>query len=148
MSIKEIKKCQNRGWGIDKKIDLLSIDIDGNDYWIWKTIKCIDPRVVVIEYNAKFPPTHEWIMKYDAKHIWCGDDEHGASLKSLELLGKNMGYQLVGTNMKGVNAFFVKTQLTKDFFPKPATAENLYNTLKLHKIYKSGLPAKKYIGNN
>jgi hypothetical protein len=132
----------------DREVDLLSIDIDGNDYWIWKAIKCIDPRVVVIEYNAKFPPTYEWIMKYDAKHIWCGDDEQGASLKSLELLGTSLGYQLVGTCMKGVNAFFVKKQLAKDLFPQPTNAENLYNPLRRYLVYKSGHPAQKYIGND
>ncbi|KAA6302018.1 MAG: hypothetical protein EZS26_001834 [Candidatus Ordinivivax streblomastigis] len=128
------------------EIDLLSIDIDGNDYWIWNEIKCIDPRVVVIEYNAKFPPTHEWVMEYDAKHIWQLDDEHGASLKSLELLGEKLGYQLVGTNVRGVNAFFVKKELCKDLFPQPATAENLYNPARWNLQYISGHPSKKYIG--
>jgi len=131
------------------EIDLLSIDIDGNDYWIWKAINCIQPRVVVIEYNAKFPPPCEWVMKYDPKHTWDGSDKHGASLKSLELLGYELGYQLVGTNANGVNAFFVKKELAKDLFPEPATAENLYNTLILNncKYINSGHPTRKYIGN-
>ncbi|MDR1452627.1 MAG: hypothetical protein LBJ25_01430 [Candidatus Margulisbacteria bacterium] len=129
------------------EIDLLSIDIDGNDYWVWEAISCIKPRVVVIEYNAKFPPAHEWVMKYDEKHIWSGDDEQGASLKSLELLGEKLGYQLVGTNMTGTNAFFVKKELAKNLFPQPAKAENLYNPTRWDMRYVSGHPAKKYIGN-
>jgi hypothetical protein len=131
------------------EIDLLSIDIDGNDYWVWKAITCINPRVVVIEYNAKFPPNFEWIMQYNAKHIWLGDDECGASLKSLELLGRMMGigYQLVGTNFNGINAFFVRKELAKDLFPLPATAENLYNPTRWNIKYRSGHLSKKYIGN-
>jgi hypothetical protein len=128
------------------EIDLLSIDIDGNDYHIWEAVKCISPRVVVIEYNAKFPPSHEWVMKYDAKHYWQQDDNHGASLKALELLGTKLGFQLVGTNMNGVNAFFVKKELARDLFPHPATAENLYNPTRWNTRYVSGHPSKKYIG--
>ncbi|GBR75245.1 hypothetical protein NO1_2262, partial [Candidatus Termititenax aidoneus] len=128
------------------EIDLLSIDIDGNDYWVWEAISCIKPRMVVIEYNAKFPPTHEWVMKYDEKHIWCGDDEQGASLKSLELLGARLGYQLVGTNWNGVNAFFVKKEAAKNLFPQPAQAENLYNPTRWGIQYVSGHPSRKYTG--
>jgi hypothetical protein len=86
-------------------------------------------------------------MKYDEKHIWQQDDEHGASLKSLELLGRKLGYQLVGTNLNGVNAFFVKAELAKDMFPEPATAENVYNPTRWNIQYVSGHICKKYIGN-
>jgi len=131
---------------ISGEIDLLSIDIDGNDYWVWEAIKCISPRVVVIEYNGKFPPNFEWVMDYDPKHTWKEDDEQGASLKSLELLGTKLGYQLVGTNIMGVNAFFVKKELANDLFVKPAVAENLYNPTRWDMQYISGHPSKKYIG--
>jgi len=122
-------------------IDLLSIDIDGNDYHVWKAIDCVNPRVVCIEYNAKFPPDFEYVMKYNKTHIWDGSDNHSASLKSLEILGNELGYQLVGTNMAGVNAFFVKKELAKDLFVLPATAEILYNPPR----YSSGL---KYIAGH
>jgi len=139
--------------GFDGEIDLLSIDIDGNDYWIWQAITCIQPRVVVIEYNAKFPPPCEWIMEYEANHIWDGSDKYGASLKSLELLGNKLGYRLVGTNICGVNAFFVKNELSKNLFPEPPTSENLYHRWDFSKhfrftndIYHTKY-IKKYIGN-
>jgi hypothetical protein len=128
------------------EIDLLSIDIDGNDYWIWEKINCIQPHVVVIEYNAKFPPPCEWVMEYNAEHIWDYSDNHGASLKSLELLGDRLGYSLVGTNMNGVNAFFVKKELAKGLFAEPATAENLYHAWGQGYV-SSGHLTKKYIGN-
>jgi hypothetical protein len=140
-----INKLIGEDGKITGEIDLLSIDIDGNDYWIWKAINCIQPRVVVIEYNAKFPPPCEWVMEYDVGHAWDGSDKHGASLKSLELLGKNLGYRLVGTNTNGVNAFFVKKELTRDLFAAPATAENLYHAWN-YWFTSSGHPTKKYIG--
>jgi hypothetical protein len=135
--------------GVNSEIDFLSIDIDGNDYWVWKAITCISPRVVMIEYNAKWPPTFEWIMKYDEQYSWNWDDNQGASLKSLELLGTELGYQLVGTSTNGVNAFFVKNELANNLFPLPATAENLYHSWKGLgiKTYISGHPSKRYIGN-
>jgi hypothetical protein len=135
--------------GINGEIDLLSVDIDGNDYHIWKAIDCVNPRVVCIEYNAKFPPNFEWIMKYDENHIWDGiSDKSGASLKSLEILGNELGYQLVGTNLNGVNAFFVRKELTKDLFVQPATAENLYNPPRYCYgfNYRSGAHSLCYIG--
>lgn len=131
---------------ISGSIDLLSIDIDGNDYWVWQAISCVSPRVVVIEYNAKFPPDFEWIMEYNASHIWKGDDSQGASLKAFELLGAKLGYQLVATSFTGTNAFFVKQEYAKELFPKPATAENLYHAFRFVR-YKSGHPVKRYIGN-
>ncbi|MBR1646392.1 MAG: hypothetical protein IJ685_06405 [Selenomonadaceae bacterium] len=114
--------------GFTGEIDLLSIDIDGNDWYVWKAINVVKPRVVVIEYNAKFPPNCDWKQAYDKRHIWDDySDWQGASLKSLELLGRELGYQLVGTNFTGVNAFFVRKDLARDLFIEPATAENLYN---------------------
>ena len=144
-----INKLISENGKINGEIDLLSIDIDGNDYWIWEKINCINPRVVVIEYNAKFPPPCEWVMEYDPNYVWNGkDDGYGATLKSLELLGKRLGYTLVGTNRNGVNAFFVKKELTKGLFAEPATAENLYHAWDNRNGYiSSGHATKEYIGN-
>ena len=143
-----INKLIGEDGKIKGEIDLLSIDIDGNDYWIWEKISCINPRVVVIEYNSKFPPPCEYVMEYNSSHIWDGSDNSGASLKSLELLGKRLGYILVGTNRNGVNAFFVKKELTKELFAEPATAENLYHAWDDVNVYiNGGIAARKYIGN-
>jgi len=148
VSAENINSLIGSSGGVNGEIDFLSVDIDGNDYWVWRAIKCISPRVVIIEYNAKFPPTFEWIMRYDENHAWRGDDEHGASLKALEVLGTELGYQLVGTSTNGVNAFFVKKSLALDYFPLPATAENLFHSWGGMGImpYVSGHPARKYIG--
>ena len=126
------------------EIDLLSIDIDGNDYHIWNNINSINPRVVIIEYNAKFPPDLEWIMPYYEKHVWDSSDKHGASLKAYEKLGNKLGYQLVGTNLNGCNAFFVRKDLASNKFLEPATAENLYNPFRYNYLqFSNGHPCKR-----
>ncbi len=105
--------------GISGEIDLLSIDVDGNDYHIWEAVTAVAPRVVVIEYNGKLPPDCDWKMAYQAYHVWEGSDWHGASLKALERLGEQLGYQLVGTGLVGVNAFFVKKEIAGTCFTSP-----------------------------
>jgi hypothetical protein len=106
--------------------DLLSIDLDCNDYWVWKQVERYRPRVVVVEYNAIFPPGHDWVVEYAATAAWDGTSNSGASLTALELLGANKGYRLVGCNLAGTNAFFVDERLVQDFFSAPFTAENHY----------------------
>ncbi|MBP2636946.1 MAG: hypothetical protein H6Q72_2853 [Firmicutes bacterium] len=124
---------------IGEDIDLLSIDIDGNDYHVFEAITCINPRVVVIEYNAKFPPHIKLVPSYNPCNVWNKTDYMGASLKSLELLGAKKGYKLVGTNISGVNAFFVREDLVKNIFVEPAIAENLYNPARYWLLHmKSG----------
>ena len=131
-----------REGGFGGEIDLLSIDIDGNDYYVWQAINVVRPRVVIIEYNGKFPPNCDWKQAYNKRHIWDYSDWQGASLKALELLGRQLGYQLVGTNTNGVNAFFVRQDLAKDLFIEPATAENLYNPACYHISYRNGHPPR------
>jgi len=107
-----------------KEIDLLSIDIDGNEYHVFEGISSIEPRVIVIEYNAKFPPPTVFCMSYKENHVWDSTDNFGASLKFLEIKLQEKGYDLVGCNLTGSNAFFVRKELTKDKFFPPFTAEN------------------------
>jgi hypothetical protein len=113
----------NNGHG-SGEIDLLSIDIDGNDYWVWEAISVVQPRVVVIEYNAVFRPPISVVAEYDKNFVWGGTSYYGASLKALELLGSKKGYALVGCSLSGINAFFVKQDLVQDKFCAPFTAEN------------------------
>ena len=130
------------GEGFSGEIDLLSIDIDGNDYYVWQAVKAVNPRVVVIEYNGKFPPDLDWKQAYNSGHVWDGSDWQGASLKALELLGRELGYQLAGTNLNGVNAFFIRGDLAGDKFITPATAEGLYNPLRMELSFASYHPAR------
>lgn len=113
-----------RKGGVSKEFDFLSIDLDGNDYWIWKAISEYRPRAVCMEYNGIIPPSTRWIMKYNPAHQWTGSVYMSSSLKSLELLGAKKGYKLVGCDFSGVNAFFVREDLVGDRFAAPFTAEN------------------------
>jgi hypothetical protein len=116
--------------GVPADLDLLSIDIDGNDYWVWKAITNYSPRVVCIEYNAAFGPSLPWIMEYNAQHIWRGSRYQGASLKSLETLALEKGYHLVGCDFLGVNAFFVRKDLAGKHFLEPFDSETHFESPK------------------
>jgi hypothetical protein len=127
-----------------REVDLLSVDIDGNDYYILKAIRSIAPRVIVVEYNAKFPPDVAWVMEYDESHRWDASDYFGSSLKALETLLSERAYSLVGCNLLGCNAFFVRSDLVSDPpFCSPFTAENHYEPLRyfLLPAFDSGFPA-------
>jgi hypothetical protein len=97
--------------GVPKELDLLSIDIDGNDYWVWKSIEDWRPRLLVIEYNPTKGPNQLWVMAENPNHIWDGTNYFGASLASLKKLSEKKGYTLVATDSRGVNAFFVRDDL-------------------------------------
>ena len=109
-----------------REIDLLSIDIDGNDFHVLDAITCILPRVIVIEYNAKFMPPVIYCMEYDETYTWQQDDFVGSSLKFLEVKLAEKGYCLVGCNLIGINAFFVRKDLVADKFLDPFSAEKHY----------------------
>ena len=108
-------------YGVPKRFDLLSIDIDGNDYWVWKALPH-RPRVVVIEYNGNLPPHPNLTIPYDPDFRWNGSDHYGASLGALAKLGQQKGYQLVYCTQSGVNAFFVDEALLPEG-PRPSLEE-------------------------
>jgi hypothetical protein len=93
------------------EVGLLSIDIDGNDYWVWEKIDIIDPVIVIVEYNSIFGPELAVTMPYDRK--FARHQAHysgqfwGASLPALTQLANRKGYSLVGCNSAGNNAYFV-----------------------------------------
>lgn len=122
-----------------KDVGLLSIDIDGNDYWIWKSLNCIKSSIVVIEYNARFGFQKSVTVPY--KKNFKRQKEHhssvyfGASLAALHNLGNEKGYSLVGTNLNGNNAFFVRSDLVKEnniltFTPEECFNINSFNELR------------------
>ncbi len=86
--------------GLGGSIDLLSIDIDGNDYWVWKSLDVLLPRVVVIEYNASFGPERSVTIPYDPRfdryEVDVSGIYHGASLTALTRLGREKGYHSTG----------------------------------------------------
>ncbi len=124
--------------GVPREFDLLSIDIDQNTYYAWEALQEYRPRVVVIEYNAALPPDVDWKVVYDPRRVWDGSQNFGASLKALELLGRRMGYALVGCDVAGTNAFFVREELTGEKFAQPFTSETHYEPVRYSLLHRRG----------
>lgn len=99
---------------IPKDFDLVSIDVDGNDLWIWKSMKKYKPKVVIIEYNSHFPVHESLTIEYDKNHRFESDRYYGASAGALIKLGKEKGYDLIGyTN--GLNLVFIDSSIKHSF---------------------------------
>jgi hypothetical protein len=105
--------------GFGGEIGLLSVDVDGNDYWIWEAINAVSPIIVVCEYNAVFGDLHPISIPYDpgfsrakAHHSYL---YFGASIAALRSLATRKGYRFVGTNSAGNDAFFVREDYAKPF---------------------------------
>jgi len=118
-----------RSSAVTENADILSIDIDGNDYWIWEAITCIAPRIVVMEYNSAFGPVRSLTTPYKPDFNTYAEDRlglyHGASLTALITLGKKKGYTFVGCDAFGANAFFVKDELAGDL-PRISAKDAFY----------------------
>lgn len=104
--------------GVVGEIGILSIDIDGNDYWVWDAINVVNPAIVIVEYNARFGADLSVTVPYVPDFL--RSKQHysmiyfGASLKALCKLANKKGYAFVGCNSSGVNAFFVKREMMVD----------------------------------
>ncbi len=105
--------------GFSGEVDLLSIDIDGNDYWIWDALTCIKPRVVCIETHIEFGQRNI-VVPYDENYVYPGvhPDYHGASPVAMVKLARRKGYRLVGSNMYGFNTIYVRSDLVPDLIPE------------------------------
>jgi hypothetical protein len=111
--------------GFEGEIDLLSIDMDGVDYWIWEAIGGIEPRVVVLEYQDIIGPERALTVPYSDSF---NGYEHpttlgmpnfcGASLPAFTKLATAKGYRLVGCNRYGYNAFFIRNPLGEKAIPE------------------------------
>src|SRR6266542_5521331 len=106
------------GAGVHGPIDLLSLDIDGMDYWVWKAITVIQPQVVVCEIHNQIPSDKALTVPYDPKFVYQSEDFRGVSLAAMCKLGRAKGYRLIGTHRFGFNAFFMKNGTGENFFPE------------------------------
>ena len=105
--------------GFTGNVDVLSIDLDGNDYWIWKSISAINPSIVITEYQPYLGPNKAWTVPYKEDfrardypmHLGWLPTYAGASLLALTKLAAKKGYRLVGSNKLCYNAFFVRNDL-------------------------------------
>jgi len=97
---------------IPNQFDLLSIDVDGNDYYLREALKDYQPRVIVQEYNGCFSPAEEYIMPRNDNYSWrLWEKTFGASLLSLTQQADRLGYDLVYCESRGVNAFYIRSDI-------------------------------------
>ena len=106
----------------DEDIDFFSIDVDGNDYYLFENLK-VRPKVICIEYNFFFGPNVRCSIPYNKNFVWDKSSYFGASLNSLCELGKKKKYHLVALESQCVNAFFVR----EDFKDKFEIIDNIKN---------------------
>lgn len=120
--------------GVQGDIGILSIDIDGNDYWVWQAINSVSPAIVVAEYNARFGLERAVTVPYDPSFVRSNAHfshiYYGASLKALHQLALSKGYAFVGCNSAGNNAFFVRRDMLKAPLRELTVAEGF----RLHKF--------------
>jgi FkbM family methyltransferase len=112
---------------LDDELGVLSIDLDGNDYWVLRQLlMVIRPQIVVAEYNATLGPVDALTVRYRPQRRWDHTNYFGASLAALATLGGSTGYSLVGCDSAGVNAFFVQTQQLKAAGLRPMPVASAY----------------------
>ncbi len=107
----------------NEEVDLLSIDIGVHTFHVLDAISLINPRVIVTEYNAKYGPIINWTVDYNQNSEWDGSDYFGGSLKAFEVMLSKKNYALVGCNVTGVNAFFVRKDQLKDKFEENVSSK-------------------------
>jgi hypothetical protein len=104
---------------LPEDIDLMSFDIDGNDYWVWDAIDCVTPKVVIIETHTEFG-LRSIVVPYDRNYVYPGKhpDYHGASPMAMMKLANKKGYRLVGSNDYGFNTIYVRKGLAENVLPE------------------------------
>ncbi|MBL9081548.1 MAG: hypothetical protein JNK76_07065 [Planctomycetales bacterium] len=109
-----------REHGFAGEVDLLSLDLDGNDYWIWEALDCVDPRAVILEYQNAWGPEQCVTQRYNPRFVWNGELEAhvGASLPAFVKLARRKGYRLVGCQRYEFNAIFLRNGVGEELFPE------------------------------
>ncbi len=106
---------------------MLSIDIDGNDYWIWEALTCVRPRIVIAEVHVELGLA-DHVPPYRADFDWRRapvGEPIGASPVAMTKLAERLGYRLVGGNRLGFNAFYVRDELADGVIPAVEASELL-----------------------
>jgi hypothetical protein len=128
--------------GFKGEVGLLSIDIDGNDYWVWDAISIIEPKVVIVETHNEFG-LNNIVVPYDPAYFYPGKHPiyHGASPVAMNKLANKKGYRLVGANELGFNFIFVKNGLADQQLPE-VSVESVLNHPSVVEGYKKFAPIK------
>ena len=118
--------------GFEPDVGILHIDLDGNDYWIWKAIHVISPIMVIVEYNSIFGPDRAITVPYDP--MFQRTKSHpsnlyaGASLKALKSLADEKGYSFIGCNSAGNNAYFVRNEYLNETITRTASGNDFVSS--------------------
>jgi hypothetical protein len=99
--------------GVEGSVDVLSVDVDGNDYWLWNALTICRPRLVILEYNSAFGADRAVVVPYDPAHDWAAPAAQrlryfGASLRAVQHLAISKGYRLVAVDPDSANAFCLR----------------------------------------
>lgn len=133
--------------GVDPDdLDLVSMDIDGNDLHVIERLRS-RPRALVVEYNGRYPPPTQVTVSYDANHRWHGDDYMGASLAAFVEILKDRSYRLVACSIGGANAFFVREDQLGDL--AAPSIETVYQPARPYLIYRRAghRPTYRFLAN-
>lgn len=126
-------------YNVPLEFDLLSIDIDFNDFYVWYAINNkYRPRVVVIEYNATHLPYEDKVIVYDPFGHWDITNYFGASILSMYKLGRSKGYSLVYAEKMGVNLFFIRNDIIKQLAKKGISFLNVNNVSLIYRLPRYG----------
>ena len=106
----------------------------------------ISPKLLIVEYNSKFPPPIKWKIAYDEKHVWVFDDYFGASLAEYSDMLSRFGYTLICCNLTGSNAFFIKNEFMNLFPDVPKDMTSIFYEPLLYTLHAYGFrPSPKTI---
>lgn len=130
--------------GFTGEIDLLSLDMDGVEYWIWKALTAVAPRVVILEFNPAWGPDlsvsipykSDFQIDYSKQPYYCG-----ASLAAWVKLSRQKGYRLIGTQRLGFNAIFLRSDVGTELFPEVSTIECFHGNQQLRKWHPGWVPS-------
>lgn len=130
--------------GFKGEIGLLSIDIDGNDYWIWDALEVVQPQVVIIETHVEFG-FEDIVVPYDPNYFYPGKhpDYHGASPVAMTSLARKKGYRLVGANDMGFNLIFIRDGLAEIEIPE-VSVESILQHPSVSEGFKKFEPIKEW----
>jgi hypothetical protein len=118
-------------YSVPHDLDLLSIDINYNDFYVWKALdQKFKPAVVLIEYNATHLPNEDKVVKYQFSFCGDGTDYFGASILALYNLGRSKGYSLVYAESAGINLFFIRDDILEE---KKLRFKNMNDVEKLYR---------------
>jgi hypothetical protein len=133
--------------GAQGEVDVLSLDIDGNDYYIWEAITEINPRLCIFETHNVVPDDLAITIPYeDNFDCWSKEgadqDFRGASLLAMKKLSTQKGYRLIGAHKHGFNVFFLRNDIAQDFFPE-VSVESVHTNLWTQIAQKERWPSVK-----